>query len=237
MNTLEDIKKKVKTLIGESISDTHPDGPTYYGYQGQDDEMNEYINDAIEELMVINNYYKEEIIFSLEADKSHYRIESPSGGQFLHFSNVRVNPPGKDLSMTSPIRLSRLDVNWMKSQGTPQEFFIIGNDIFRPYPYPSEDGIIIEALGVVVPPPYGTMGGSTTIPYSLDYETLDLREDFISAISLYTAHMMMISFRQVKQAYDFFNDFLKVASIHSTDVSNLLVRAGALRSLVVRDTG
>ena len=114
MYTLQTIKKSVMDIIGEdSIT------PTYWT-SSNDIELENYINDAFEEVCILTRHYKEDLYIPLMANKKHYRISGGKVGQFLFLSSVRVLSNNDNLYMTDPFQLSETRLKVDDVSGTPR---------------------------------------------------------------------------------------------------------------------
>lgn len=214
MYTLQTIKKSVMDIIGEdSIT------PTYWT-SSNDIELENYINDAFEEVCILTRHYKEDLYIPLMANKKHYRISGGKGGQFLFLSSVRVLSNNDNLYMTDPFQLSRQDSRWMTSTGTPRLFYMVGLDCMRIVPYPTTSGDTLECKGVIIPP-----------SYTDDDEQIDIGDAFIGAITSYASYMVFLSLRMFDKAALQLIEFNNVIGLYGVKADGLMQSAIKLQGL------
>lgn len=214
MYTLLDVKKMILDAIGEDSS-----SPTYWD-SSRDSEIEDWINDAFEEICVLTGHYKESIYIPLMNGKKHYKISPGKGGEFLYLDLVRVLPTDRTVKMTDPYKLSRESYRWMTETGTPREFFMIGLDTIRVVPYPQNDGETLECIGVVIPP-----------NYNLDDEKIDLQDAFIRAVVAYASYLMFLSMRMKDKAGVQLAEFARILGLYNIKTSNLMESAVELQDV------
>lgn len=190
--TLLTLKKLIMDTIGEDS-----ESPTYWD-STNDVELEDLINDAVEEMLVLSGNYIEEIHVPLYTDRRHYNLDAGKGGELLYIKGARVLPEGYTLSMVDPISLSREDYRWITRTGTPRSFYIVGNDTIRPVPYPSAEGQSLELIASIIPP-----------NYSEDDEVVDIEDSFITGVTAYCSYMLFASMRNLEAAGRWFKEYQK----------------------------
>lgn len=203
MFILSDLKTRVKDIIGDFSPETLWDSSL-------DGQIEDYLNDAFEEVSVRTGSYKEAMYIPLSANKRSYQIvPSSRGGQFLYPTSVRLMGQKRDLVLTDPRKLSRNDYRWMTRTGTPQEFYMVGVDVIRTIPYSSEGGDVLLVEGVVIPPSYA----SNTEPIDIQYSS-------INTICEYASYMMLVEMRKLEQAAPAFTAYAEGVGLYDNKVIN-----------------
>jgi len=203
MFILSDLKTRVKDIIGDFSPETLWDSTLDAGIE-------DYINDAFEEISVKTGAYKEQMYIPLSAGKRSYQIvPSSRGGQFLYPTNVRLMGQRRDLVLTDVRKLSRNDYRWMTRTGSPQEFYMVGVDVIRTVPYSSEGGDVLLLEGVVIPP-----------SYSSNTEPIDIQDSFINTICEYASYMMLLEMRKLPAASKAFTMYAQSIGLYDNKVIN-----------------
>ena len=203
MFLLSDLKTRVKDLVGDYSPET-------YWTSALDGEIEDYLNDAFEEVSVKTGAYKEAMYVPLSAGKRHYQIvPSSRGGQFLYPTNVRLMGQRRDLVLTDSRKLSRNDYRWMTRTGTPQEFYMVGVDTLRTVPYSAEGGDVLLVEGVVIPPSYVD-----------NKEPIDIQDSFVNTLCEYASYMMLLEMRKFEPAAKAFQIYAEGIGLYDVKVIN-----------------
>lgn len=212
--TLSVVKKMVMDIIGEDSS-----SPTYWT-SSNDIELEDYINDAVEEVCVLSGVYTQDLLLPLHASRDYYSLDPGKGGEFLYVNSVRVIPEGYSVGMSDPLKLTREDYNWMTRTGTPRTFFFVNPDMLRVVPMSSTEGQSLEILASTIPP-----------TYTLDSEVIDLDESLISVVVAYAASMIFLSMRAFPKASLWSKVYMEGIGRTSKEGTSFLGRAQKIKDL------
>lgn len=204
----------VMDIVGEDSS-----APTYWT-SSNDIEIEDYINDAIEEVCVLTGGYKQDLVLPLHASRDYYRLDPGKGGEFLYIDSIRVEPEGYSLGMSDTTKLTREDYNWMTRTGTPRTFFFVNPDMIRVVPMAGTAGQSLEILASTIPP-----------TYTLDDEVVDLDESLISVVIAYAASMILLSMRSFPKSSYWLKVYMEGVGRSSKEGTSFLGRAQKIRSL------
>lgn len=204
----------VMDIVGEDSS-----APTYWT-SSNDIEIEDYINDAIEEVCVLTGMYKQDLVLPLHASRDYYRLDPGKGGEFLYVDSIRVEPEGYSLGMSDTTKLTREDYNWMTRTGTPRTFFFVNPDMIRVVPMAGTAGQSLEILASTIPP-----------TYTLDDEVVDLDESLISVVIAYAASMILLSMRSFPKSSYWLKVYMEGVGRSSKEGTSFLGRAQKIRSL------
>lgn len=156
------LEKKVLELIGESTSS--PDVFT-------DDELGiapvrDSINDAIQEIVMLNGSNKRQYFIPLRAGQQVYRILL-NYGYVGWITDVWLVNKKQRLEQTGITKVSNYDPRWMISSAEPRSYFPIGSDALCVYPKPSATSDTLEITIVEIP-----------IEYTDENSKVKLKKDF-----------------------------------------------------------
>jgi hypothetical protein len=163
------IEKQVLSLIGENT--TNPDV-----FKDNDVDLKpirDSINDAIQEINIINGGYTETFTLPLVANKTWYRIKFNRG--FLGWvKDVWLVGQKRRLTQTSLTSLNNFDPRWFVHAGPPEKYVPVGLDVIGLYRKPSATSDVIEVTCNVIPDFYQT-----------DKERIKVRDTFQWALVNY----------------------------------------------------
>jgi len=140
----------IRTMVLDAVGEDSVN-PSYWT-SDHITELDEWIQDAIEEVCVLTGLYVEELRQPLFANRRYYHLDPGKGGELLWLKHLRIEPEGWYLKQSDPTALSRDDVNWMTRTGTPRVWYPVGVNLVRLVPYPASAGQLIEASVVCIPP-------------------------------------------------------------------------------------
>lgn len=212
--TLSEVKKMVMDIVGEDSS-----SPTYWT-SSNDIEIEDYINDAVEEVCVLTGMYVQDIHLPLHAGRDYYRLDAGKGGEFLYVNYMRVLPEGYSVGMSDTTKLTREDYNWMTRTGTPRTFFFVNPDIIRVVPMAGVGGQSLEIVASTIPP-----------SYTLDDEVIDLDESLISVVVAYAASMIFLSMRSFPKSSYWLKVYMEGVGRSSKEGSSFIGRAIKIKAL------
>lgn len=146
------------------------------------------INDAIQEVAVLNGGFVKTFHVPLTAGKSFYKIQLNNANvgwvKNCWLVNIKRRLPQTDLHV-----LRKFDYRWYQSTGTPNSYYPIGVDVLGFYPKPAETSDIVQIEAVVIP-----------APYTNDKQKTRIRKEFEWSVINYAVSEYWISRGEVQSA-------------------------------------
>lgn len=214
MYDLARVRSMVMDLVGEDSA-----SPTYWTATNAG-QLDNWINDAVEEMCALGGLYTEEIRLPLGSGRKHYWLDPGKGSQLLWVKHMRVEPDGYYVTATDTEKLTRGDYNWITRTGSPRQWYSFGLNGVRFVPYPAGEGLLIEATLVCCPP-----------ELSRTDDEVRVEQGAIAGIAAYTAAYVMIQQRRLDKAAIWYRDYLQSAGVASADPMMRQVKTLMPRSL------
>lgn len=198
----------VMDLVGEDSAD-----PTYWNAANVG-QLDHWINDAVEELCALGGLYTEEVRLPLGSGRKHYWLDPGKGSQLLWIKHMRIEPDGYYVTGTDTEKLGREDYNWITRTGSPRQWYPFGLNGVRFVPYPTADGLLIEATLVCTPPVLERSDDETRVEVGV-----------VASVVAYAAAYVMVQTRRLDKAAAWFGEYLKGAGIAKEDPMTRQVKA------------
>ena len=143
------IERQVLRVIGEDP--TAPD--VFIDTDEGLKEIRLSINDAIQELNLVNGGYSRTFHIPLVANASFYRLVFNDGymGWVQNAWNVGQK---RRLSQTDQRALRKSDHRWFNHTGEPEAYFPVGVDVLGLFPKPSASGGVVSVDAIMIPGQY-----------------------------------------------------------------------------------
>jgi len=146
MNKLE---KQVLLQVGDD-----PDAPDVFTDTAQGIKpIRRSINDAIQEVIIINGGMLRTFYIPLTKGKTFYSINI-NGGYLGWVINAWLVNIKRRIAQTDLHSLRKWDYRWYQSTGTPETYFPVGVNTLGFYPKPTSTADIAQIEAVVIPAPY-----------------------------------------------------------------------------------
>jgi len=186
------LEKKVLELIGED-----PDNPDVF----LDTELGiapirDSINDAIQEISMLEGTNKRKYFIPLRTGQQLYRIML-NYGYLGWITDVWLINKKYRLEQTGILKLSRHDPRWMVSNADPRAYFPIGSETICVYPKPSGNTDTLELTIVEIP-----------IEYIDERSKIKLKTDFQYAAVEYAVSEYWASRGDAQEATTHYNHYL-----------------------------
>ena len=190
MNALE---KYVLQIIGENT--TSPD--VFVDTDAGLAPIRDSINDAIEEITMLNGGYRESYRIPLRQDNNFYRLNF-SRGRFGWITDAWLNGTKWRMVQTDFNKLNSEDPRWMKHQGNPEQYFHVGMNIVGVYPRSGSNADVIDFKCVVIPD-----------RYTSDTDRIKLRDEYKWAVVHYAVSEYYAGRGDKPRAMDHYNIYLQ----------------------------
>jgi len=186
------LEKKVLELIGED-----PDSPDVF----TDDELGiapvrDSINDAIQEIAMLEGTNKRQYFIPLRAGQQLYRIKL-NYGYVGWITDVWLINKQYRLEQTGLGKLTRYDPRWQVSSADPRAYIPIGDETICLYPKPSASSDTLEITIVEIP-----------IEYDNDDAKIKLKSDFAYATVQYAVSEYWASRGDAQTASEHYDSYL-----------------------------
>lgn len=158
---MNSIERLVLQMIGED-----PDTPDVF----TDDatgmaQIRDSINDAVQEISMIEGNYKQNYLLPLREGRAFYRFDY-NGGSIAWITDAWLTTTRRRLEQTDLYKLKIYNPRWLFDSGWPRSYFPIGLDFIGLWPVPGGDTEVLELNAVIIPD-----------PYTLDTDRIKLRKD------------------------------------------------------------
>jgi hypothetical protein len=202
MVTLEEIKDLALYVIGEYVA-----SPDLWTSTSQE-ELNDCVNDAIEELSIVINHYKINYSIPLFGNRRIYPVAFVQG-EFLFFTEVRLASLNRRLEQVGFKSLMRDDPYFMQTTGTPWAYYPVSHDMIGVYPYPSAGGDLLECYAVAIPD-----------DYSLNNQKIDIKKGYEEACAYFTAYLICLRLGLTDVALRMYGEYLSKMNMYDIYTSN-----------------
>ena len=156
------LERKVLLEIGED-----PDSPDVFTDTADGiAPVRDSLNDAIQELAMLEGSMKREYLLPLRKSQRLYRF-NPTNGYMGWITDVWLVNKKRRLEQTGILKLSRYDPRWMITSADPRAYFPIGSDAICVYPKPSATSDMLQITIVEIPAEYAD-----------DNAKINLKKDF-----------------------------------------------------------
>ena len=189
MNILE---KRVLQLIGEDPGDPDVFTDDSTGMA----QIRSSLNDAIEEICLITGSHKRKHHVPIESGKNFYQI-SNDRDYFAWPTSVWLTGQKRRLEQVDLNWLVNYNYRWMYETGTPERYFIIGENKLGVHPRPGGSNYMLEIDSVVIPE-----------AYTLDTDRIKLRDSFQYAAVHFAVSEYWASVGDARTATDHFKTYL-----------------------------
>jgi hypothetical protein len=194
---MNSVEKHALRLIGEDVSspDVFTDDDTGLA------PIRDSINDAIQEINMVTGAYHATYLLPLYTDRIFYRL----GFERDHFGWVYEawdRSRQFRLQQVDLIWLTRYDPFWMQTNGYPEKYVHLSDDLLAIYNKPSSNGIVLELDCVCIPKPYTT-----------DTDPVKLREHYQRAAAYLATSEYWASRGNAKRAAEHFGNYIQTASL------------------------
>jgi len=156
------LERKVLEYIGED-----PDSPDVFTDTAEGiAPIRDSINDAIQELAMLEGSVKRQYFIPLRKSQLLYRFQLNTG-YMGWITDVWLVSKKYRLEQTGILKLSAYDPRWMVSSAEPRAYFPVGSDTICVYPKPSASSDVLELTIVEIP-----------LEYADDNAKIKLKSDF-----------------------------------------------------------
>jgi hypothetical protein len=146
MNKLE---RQVVLMVGDD-----PDNPDVFTNTDQGMKaIRRSINDAIQEIIILNGGFTRKFHIPLTSGKTFYSIDI-NDGYLGWVENIWLMNIKRRIAQTDLHSLRKWDYRWYQSTGTPETYFPVGVNVLGFYPKPSSTSDIAEVHAIIIPAPY-----------------------------------------------------------------------------------
>jgi hypothetical protein len=191
------LEKKVLELIGED-----PENPdVFLDTDSGIAPIREALNDAIQEIAMLNGTNKRQYFIPLRAEQQLYRILL-NYGYVGWITDVWLINKKYRLEQTGILKLTRYDPRWMVANADPRAYFPIGNDTICVYPKPSGSTDTLEITLVEIP-----------IEYTDERAKIRLKKDFAYAAVEYAVSEYWASRGDAEEAAIHFEKYRDVMNL------------------------
>jgi len=159
MNTLE---THVLNTIGEDADDPDVFLDTTAGMA----QIRDSLNDAIEEISMVQGNHKRKMTIPLEENMNFYQIDL-NRDVFAWITDVWLMTVKRRLAQKDLYWLTSFNPRWLQNTGSPERYCQIGKDIICIHPAPAASTDLLEVNMVVIPD-----------RYTLDTDRIKLRDSF-----------------------------------------------------------
>jgi len=164
------------------------------------DEVRSWVADGIDELCAFGKFYRRLLNIPLRGGAPIYRF-SPTEDVVISVRSVWLRGQGRMLECIDFGKLIRRDPRWLRTRGSPWEYFVLDFTKFGVYPCYSDDEDIVEVDAVMFPDPY--IG---------DEGPIEVRSDYMGALTSYCRSMLYIRLPgRVDDAMVQYREFLQLA--------------------------
>ncbi len=193
---MNSIEEHTLRLIGENVTspDVFTDDTTGMA------QIRTSISDAIQELCMLLGAYTRDYHLPLMADKQWYRL-APEHDYVAYIADVTDYARKRKLTQTD-LQTIGLNPWFLKENGSPEEYFFVGHNVFGIWPYPSAEGTLLILKCVCMPK-----------PYSQDYDVIYLREYLQRAAAYYAVSEYHASRGDAKRGQEYHIKYLETAQI------------------------
>lgn len=165
------------------------------------DEVRSWVADGIDELCAFGKFYRRLITVPLRGGAPIYQF-SPTRDVVISVRTMWLRNQGRMLECIDFSKLIRRDPRWLRTRGSPWEYFVLDFTKFGVYPCYADDQDIVEVDAIMFPEPY--VG---------DEGPVEVRSDYMDALTSYCKSMLYMRLPgRVDDAMKQYKEFLGLSS-------------------------
>lgn len=188
---MTDLEKQVLQAIGEST-----DSPDVFTDDAEGmSQIRDSINDAIEEISMLSGSVNRNYHMLLRPNVAFYRMDFKRD-RFGWITDAWLISLKRRLEKTDLITMQAFNPRWLKNNGNPQSYGLIGYDVFFVWPCPAAE-LIVDLSCVVIPDRYVN-----------DYDRVKIRHIFADAAVNFAVGEYYASRGDAKQALERHNSYI-----------------------------
>jgi hypothetical protein len=191
------VEKHTLRLIGENVDspDVFTDDDTGMS------QIRDSVNDAIQELCMATGSYHKAFHLALYEDQMFYRL-GMERDYFGWVNEAWDRSRQFRLDQVNLLWLSNYDPRWIQSNGYPEKYIQLSDNVLCIYRKPSSNGIVLELDCVCIPK-----------AYTSDTDPVKLRDHYQRAATYFATADFYASRGNAKRATEYGNKYIETAGL------------------------